>query len=280
MQIREFRETMKDLGYIEGRDYTIDARFAETRYERLAPLAADVVASNPAVIVTASSAAVMALKKATSSLPIVFATAIHPVAQGFVASLQRPGGNVTGVALYVEMEVKLVEFVREILPAARRLGVLVNRRDPVHKLYLDSIESAATHVKLEPVVVRIAQLEDFEGAIKELADRKVDAVLIPNQTLLAAPRLAALALNARLPLFSSFDHLVKLGGLLSYGTLPTESYRQAAKQVDRIMRGAKPGDLPVEQPTRFRLVVNLKTAKTLGITLPPAIMLRADGVIE
>jgi putative ABC transport system substrate-binding protein len=108
----------------------------------------------------------------------------------------------------------------------------------------------------------------------------VDAVLIPNQTLLAAPRLAALALNARLPLFSSFDHLVKLGGLLSYGTLPTESYRQAAKQVDRIMRGAKPGDLPVEQPTRFRLVVNLKTAKTLGITLPPAIMLRADGVIE
>jgi putative ABC transport system substrate-binding protein len=271
---------MNDLGYVEGRDFTIDTRWAGSRYDRIAALAAEVTASNPAVIVTASSAAVAALKNATSSVPIVFATAAHPVEQGIVSSMRRPGGNITGIALHVEIEAKLVELITESLPAAQRLGVLVFESAPIYKVYLNVIETTAKRFRLEPVIARVARFEDTEHALKDLANRKADALLLPNQTILADRRLAALALKARLPLFSGFDFLTDAGGLLSYGTQLTENYQRASALVDKILRGAKPADLPVEQPNRFRLVVSLKTANTLGITLPPAIMLRADRVIE
>jgi putative ABC transport system substrate-binding protein len=273
---------MRDLGYTEGRDFTVEARWAEGNISRLAPLAAEVVASNPAVIVTAGSAAVATLKKATSTIPIVFGTAAHPVEQGFVASLGRPGGNIAGVALHLEIEAKLVQFVRETLPTARRLGVLVHDQDPVHRLQLESIEPAARRLKLEPIVVGIARIEDLDRAFKDLADRKADAVLAPNQSLFGtnSKRVADLALTARLPLFSPFLWTPFEGGLLSYGTSLDENYRRVAASVDRILRGAKPDDLPVEQPATFRLVVNLKTAKAVGVTLLAAILVRADRVIE
>lgn len=277
-----FQSELKKLGYIEGRDITIEAHWAEGNIERLASLAAEIVVRNPAVIVTQSSAAVAALKKATSSIPIVFATAASPVEQGFIASLRRPGGNITGVALHLDLEAKMVEIIREAMPAARRLGVLFHEPDPFHKIMLESIEPAARRFKFELLVVRVTQVEDFERAFKELVGRKADALSAPSLNFLAnnRKRIIEFARRARLPLFSTLHQLVEDGGLLAYGTRQEENFRRAAGLVDKILRGAKPGELAVEQPERFELVVNMKTAKAIGVILSPATMLRADRVIE
>ena len=272
---------MKELGYVEGRDISIEVRWADGRTERLASLAAEVVASNPAVIVTGSSEGVAACKQATSSIPIVFATAASVVEQGFVASLRQPGGNITGVVLH-GLHAKIVEVIRDALPAARRLAVLVHDKDRNHKIVLDSFEPAARRFKFEPVVARVTRAEDFERAFKELTDRKADALYVPNLALLTSnrDRLIELTLIARLPHFSANPDIAVAGGLLSYGTSLVENYRRAAALVDKILRGAKPGELPIEQPERFQLIVNMKTAKAIGVTLSPATMLRADKVIE
>ncbi len=277
-----FRSGLKELGYVEGRDIAIDARWAGGKIERLTPLAVEVVAGNPAAIATATSAAVMALMKATSSIPIVFAAAGNPVEQGFVSSLGRPGGNVTGMALHFDLNAKIVEITREALPAARRLGVLVHDPDPVYKILLETAETSARRFKFEPVVVRIARAEDLERAFKELTDRKVDALLPPISSLFIgnSDRIAQLALRARLPLFSTHHQMTSGGGLLSYGTQLEENYRRAAALVDKILRGAKPGDLAVELPERFQLIVNMKTAKAIGVKLSPTTLLRATKVIE
>ena len=279
--LQVFRAALRELRYVEGRDISIEVRWADGRTERIASLAAEVVASNPAVIVTASSEGVAACKRATSSIPIVFATAAFVVEQGFVASLRRPGGNITGVVLH-GLDAKIVEVIREALPAARRLAILVNEKDRFHKIALDSFEPAARRFKFDPVVVRVARAEDFERAFKELSDRRVDVLHVPNINLLVSNRgwLAELALKARLPLFGTNPDIAMAGGLLSYGTSLEENYRRAAALVDKILRGAKPGELPVEQPERFQLIVNMKTAKAIGVTLSPVTMLRADKVIE
>ena len=239
------------------------------------------MASNPAVIVTATSESVAACKRATSLIPIVFAAAASVVEQGFVASLRRPGGNVTGVVL-LDLNGKIVEIIREALPAARRLAVLVNEKDRFHKFVLDSFEPAARRLIFEPVIVRVTRAEDFEGAFKEMTDRKADALYVPSLALFTfnRDRIIELALKARLPQFNVNPDIAVAGGLLGYGTSVEENYRRAATLVDRILRGAKPGDLPIEQPERFQLVVNRKTAKAIGVTLSPATMLRADKVIE
>jgi putative ABC transport system substrate-binding protein len=277
-----FRIEMKRLGYIEGRDIKIETNWAEGKIERLAVLAADVVASNPAVIVTSSSAAVAALKKATAAIPIVFATVLNPVEQGFVASLGRPGGSITGVILHTGLEAKMTEVIREALPAARRLGVLVHEPDPIHKSHLESIESAAKRLKFELIVVRVARPEDIERAFKELAAGKADALSVPTSSFLATNRMQVIerALRARLPLFSTWQQTIEDGGLLGYGTRQEENFRRTAALVDKILRGAKPGDLPVEQPERFELVVNMKTAKAIGAKLSQTTMMRATKVIE
>lgn len=277
-----FRSELKKLGYIEGRDISIEVYWAEGKIERLASLATKVVAGNPAVIVTQSSASVAALKKATSAIPIVFATAANPVEQGFVASLGRPGGNITGVIVHLGLEAKMVEVIREALPAAQRLGVLVHEPDPIHKIMFESVEPAARRLKFDLIVVRVTRVEDIGRAFKELASRKADALSVPALTFLASnrTRITELARSARLPLFSSLQQVVEAGGLLSYGTRQEENFRRGAAMVDKILRGAKPGDLPVEQPERFEMVVNMKTAKAIGVRLSPAIMLRATRVIE
>jgi len=277
-----FRTGLKELGYVEGRDIAIEARWAGGKIERLTPLAVELVARNPAAIATATSAAVTALMKATPSIPIVFAAAGNPVEQGFVSSLGRPGGNVTGMALHFDLNAKIVEIIREALPAARRLGVLVHDTDPVYKILLETAETSARRFKFEPVVVRVARAEDFEHAFKELSDRKTDALLPPISSLFIGNSdwIAQLALRARLPLFSTHHQMTAGGGLLSYGTRLEENYRRAAALVDKILRGAKPGDLPVELPERFQLIVNMKTAKAIGVRLSPTTMLRADKIIE
>ena len=277
-----FRDELKKLGYIEGRDISIETYWAEGKMERLASLAAEIVARNPAVIVTSSSAGVAACKNATSSIPIVFATAAIPVEQGFVSSLRRPGGNITGVTLHLEVDAKMVEIIREALPAAQRLGYLVHEPDPIHKIMLDFVEPAARRLKFDLVVARVTKVEDFEDAFKVLAARKVDALSVPTLTFLVNDRKQVIerARSARLPLFGSHYQWAEDGGVLSYGTRQEENFRRSAALVDKILRGAKPGDLAVEQPERFELVVNMKTARAIGVKLSQTTMLRATKVIE
>jgi len=277
-----FREEMKKLGYVEGRDISIETHWADGNMDRLTTLAAETVARNPAVIVTSSSAAVVVLKKATTTIPVVFATAANPVEQGFVTSLRRPGGNITGVILHLGVETKRVEIIREALPTAKGLGFLVYEPDPFHKIMLEFVEPAAKRLKFDLIVARVARVEDFERAFAELAARKVDALSVPTLTFLVNNRKQIIerALSARLPLFGSHYQWAEDGGVLFYGTRQEENYRRAAALVDKIVRGAKPGDLPVEQPERFELVINLKTAKAIGVKIPPTLMLRATTVIE
>jgi putative tryptophan/tyrosine transport system substrate-binding protein len=277
-----FRKGLRDLGYVEGRDVAFELRWAETLSERLPALAAEVVALKPDVIVTATSAGVGAMKKATSTIPIVFATAGSPVEQGFIASLQRPGGNVTGVIVYSALTQKLLEIAREALPAARRLGMLINESDPATRNALAGFEANLQRLKFEPVLVRTSRVEDFDRAFEELRVRRADILILPQLSLFASHRseLIQRSLKARLPLFSGYHDFSAAGGLLSYGTSREENYRRTAALVDKILRGAKPGELPVEQPERFELVVNRKTAKLIGVELSPLTMLRADRLID
>lgn len=281
-RLSAFRAALQSLGYAEGPEFSIDTYWADDRTSRLDSLVAQALSRNPAVVVTASSTAVAAFKKATSTVPIVFATGSTPVEQGFVASLRRPGGNITGIIFHQDLEGKLVEIVREALPVAQRLGVLIHEPDAVHKIHLASIEPVARRLRFELVIARVSGVEEFEGAFKALAARKADALLLPSQVLFSSriDEIASRALKARLPVFSPHSNAAEGGGLVSYGTLAEENYRRAAAMVDKILRGAKPGDIPVEQPERFQLVVNMKTAKAIGVSLSPAFMQRADKVIE
>lgn len=277
-----FRTALKELGYVEGKDIAIDVRWADGRIDRLDALAAEIVALNPSVIVTGSSAGVTACKKATSSIPIVFTTAGSPVERGFVSSLRRPGGNITGITVHAELYGKIVEIAHQALPVARRFALLVHDRDPVHKAMVESFELKTRGFNLEPVVIRISQADELGRAFTELSQRKSDALIVPNLVLLTSIRsqLVERARKARLPLVSLNALIAEAGGLLSYGTRTEENWQRAAAMVDKILRGAKPADLPVEQPERFQLIVNMKTAKAIGVSLSPTTMLRADKIIE
>jgi len=277
-----FRAALKELGHEEGKDISIEVRWAEGKTERLDSLAAEAVALNPAVILTGSSAGVAACRKATSTIPIVFTTAADPVGQGFVASLRRPGGNVTGIVLHAGLTGKIVEIAREALPAARRLAILVHDQDPRHKNHLDVFEPSARRFKFEPLVVRIARADELDRAFNELAQRTADALVVPNLALLTSLRqqLVEHARKGRLPLLSTNPYFAETGGLLGYGTTTEENWRRAAALVDKILRGANPAEIPVEQPERFQLVVNMKTAKAIGVSLSKVTLLRADRVIE
>jgi putative tryptophan/tyrosine transport system substrate-binding protein len=277
-----FRASMQTYGYVEGKGTAYAALWAEGRTARLEQLAVEAAALRPAVILTASSAGVAACRKATSSIPIVFATAVNPVEQGFVASLQRPGGNVTGIVLHSGLWHKIIEVAREALPKVRRLAILTHDQDPIHKGSLEAFEQSAPRFKFEPLVVRISRAEDLDRAFSELAQRKAEALYLPNLALLASldKQLVARALKARLPLISSNPSFAEAGGLFSYGTPREENWRRAAALVDKILRGAKPGDIAVEQPERIELTINLKTAKAIGVKLSATTMLRATKVIE
>jgi putative tryptophan/tyrosine transport system substrate-binding protein len=277
-----FRGELKKLGYVEGRDLLIDIRWGEDRMESLEALAAEAVSLHPELIVTASSAGVTAVRKATSSIPIVFASAGNPVERGFVASLNRPGGNITGVLTYADITPKIVELAREALPEARRLALLIYDTDPAHKYALDTFEPSAKRFNFEPIIVCFSRPEELDRAFEELAERKADAVILPDLTFFASrpSQVTSRALKARLPVLGTSILVAESGGLLSYGTSGIENYRRAAAIVDKILRGAKPADLPVEQPQRFLLVVNRKTANAIGVTLSAATMLRAEKIID
>jgi putative tryptophan/tyrosine transport system substrate-binding protein len=273
---------LKQLGYADGRDLAIDVYWADDRTERLDAITVKALARKPSVVVTASSSAIVAAKKATSRIPIVFATASAPVEQGFVASLRRPGGNITGVIFHRDLEAKVVEVIREALPAAKRVSILIHERDQIYPLLLASIEPAARRLNLETVIVRVSGAEDLGRALDEIAASRSDALLLPLQVIFASRvrQIATRARKERLPMFSAHSTAAEGGGFVSYGTLTEENYRRAAVLVDKILQGADPGELPVEQPERFRLVLNAATAKAIGLALAPALLQRADRVIE
>lgn len=276
---RLFREDMRKLGYIDGQSVRYEFRSDQGQLARLPELAAELVQLRVDVIVTWFTPAAEAAKQATRDIPIVMATAGDPVAGGLVTSLARPGGNVTGMSGMVsDLAGKCVELSRELLPQARRVAALVNAPDPFSKAFLDKIEIAgkAASIAIEPVLIN--NLADLEPALAALEKAPPAALIV--QPSLPTRRVADLALAHRVPAMSPSRPFADAGGLLSYAADETDLYLRAANMVIKVLKGAKPADLPVEQPTKFELVLNLKTAKALGLAIPTPLLQRADEVIE
>jgi putative ABC transport system substrate-binding protein len=276
---REFRQGLRDLGYIEGQNIRFEFRSAEGQINRLPELAAELVRLKVDVIVTWFTPTAVAAKQATREIPIVMAETGDPIGTGLVASLPRPGGNVTGIAaVTAELAGKSVQLIRDMLPSARRVTALANATDPFSKPFLEQIElgGAATGTAINPI--RISNNEEFETAFAAMERDRPDAIIV--QPSLPSKRAAELALQHRVPAVSVPPWFANEGGLMSYSAIYADLFRKAAVYVDKILKGAQPADLPVEQPTRFQLVINMKTAKALGITVPATLLARADEVIE
>ena len=273
---------LRELGWTEGRTITIEYRWAEGREERFAEIAAELVRLKADVIVTSGTQAVMASKNATSVIPIVFATAGDPVGSGLVASLARPGGNVTGLAtLANELAGKRLELLREVVPSLRQLAIMGNVGNPYITLELGEVRAAARMLGLEAITLEIRRAQDLASAFEALKSG-ADALYVCTDALVNTHRIRIniAALGERLPTMHGSRDFVEAGGLMSYGPNFPDMFRRTADYVDKILRGAKPGDLPVEQPTKFDLVVNLTTAKALRLEIPPTLLTRADEVLE
>ena len=276
-----FVARLGELGWIEGKTIAIEYRWSEGRSERYAEIAAEFVSRKVDVIVTVGSA-VPIVRQATAVIPIVFAVGIDPVGSGLVASLAKPGGNVTGLSIQAnELAGKRLEFARELVPQLHRLAIMFNVGNAQPVLEMGETQAAARMLGLEVAPLVIQRAEDIAPAFAGLKTR-ADALYVAVDQLIVANRTSILtsALGAQLPTIFSTRDFVKAGALMSYGPSYTERFRRAADYVDKILRGAKPADLPVEQPTKFELVVNLKTAKALGIDVPSSLLARTDEVIE
>jgi putative ABC transport system substrate-binding protein len=277
---------MRDLGYVEGRNLIIEYRFAEGKLDRFPALAAELVALRVEVIVAPPTPAAEAAKQATGTIPIVFAGAGDPVTSGLVASLARPGGNVTGLSgLSPELVGKCLEQLKHAVPGVRRLAVLWHPGGQGERLQRDMLKEAEVAARALGMRLQIVEARgngDFDRAFHEITTARADAaaVLPSNMFNNERNRLADLAIKNRLPAVFQYREYVDAGGLMAYGASLADLNRRAAVYVDKILRGAKPGDLPVEQPTKFELTINVKTAKTLGLTIPQSVLLRADELIE
>jgi putative ABC transport system substrate-binding protein len=272
---------LRELGWIENRNVAIEYRWSEGRTERYAEIAAEFVRMKVDVIVTVGSA-VPTVRQATSVIPIVFAVAIDPVGSGLVASLAKPGGNVTGLSLQAaNLAGKRIELLREVVPQLSRLAIIFNAGNAQPVLEMGETEAAARTLGVEVARLEIRRVQDFSPAFQAIK-AKADALYVAIDQLMVANlmRILTLALGARLPTIFSTRDFVRGGGFMSYGPSYTERFGRAADYVDKILRGTKPGDIPVEQPTKFELVVNLITAQALGLTVPPTLLARADEVIE
>jgi putative ABC transport system substrate-binding protein len=279
--VAAFAQRLRDLGWIEGRTVAIEYRWAEGRNERFAEIAAELVRLKVDVIVT-SGGAVAAAKQATSTIPIVFAVANDPVGSGMVGSLARPGGNVTGLSQQqIDLAGKRLELLREVVPGLRTLAIMANVGYPAAVLEMGEVQAAARTLGFEAAGVEIRRTEDIAPAVEALKGR-AEALYVVAEPLAGTNRVRinTMALGARLPTMHGNREYVEAGGLMSYGPNFPDLFRRAADLVDKILRGAKPGDIPVEQPTRFDLVVNLISARAIGITVPPTLLARADEVIE
>src|SRR5262245_34301337 len=279
--IAVFEQRLRELGWIEGRTVLIEVRWAEGRFERFAEIAAEFVRLKVDVIVTAGPP-VFAAKQATSVIPIVFATVADPLSTGLVASLAQPGGNITGLSLTSpELAGKRLELLREAVPGLRQLAIIANANYPPSMRELDEVETAARPLGIETIALKIRQAADIAPAFESLKGG-AQALYVIGESLTNANqvRIHSFALAARLPTMDPNREMVETGGLISYAPNFPSLYRRAADLVDKILRGVKPADIPVEQPTKFDFVVNLTTAKALGLDVPPTLLARADEVIE
>jgi len=281
-RLTAFLQRLRDYGWVEGRNIVIEVRWAEGRNERFTEIAAEFVRLNVDVIVTAGTASIIAVKRATSIIPIVFAVAGDPVGTGLVASLARPGGNVTGLSIQAtDLTGKRLELLREAVPSIRRLAILGNIGSPVAVLEMRDLPPIARTLALEVTTSEIRRPEDIAPAFEAFKERAdglyvcADPLMVTNRI-----RISSFALAARLPTIYGQRENVEAGGLMSYGANFADLHGRAAGYVDKILRGTKPADLPVEQPTKFDLVINLTTAKAIGLTVPRMLLGRADEVIE
>jgi ABC-type uncharacterized transport system substrate-binding protein len=279
--VTAFGQRLRELGWIDGRTARIEVRWAEGRPERFAEIAAEFVRLKVDVIVTVGGA-VLAAKQATSVIPIVFGAASDPLGMGLVASLARPGGNVTGLSVQAtDLASKRLELLREVVHGLRRLAILLNVEYPAAVLEMGEAQAGARTLGLEVTTLEIRRVEDIVPAFEALKGR-ADALYVCTDPVLAANRIRinTLANVARLPTITAFREWIEAGSLMSYGPNVPDLFRRAAEYVDKILRGAKPGDLPVEQPTKFDFIINLTTAKALGLEVSPTLLARADEVIE
>jgi putative ABC transport system substrate-binding protein len=280
--VSAFRRGRADGGYVEGQNVTIEYRWAEGRYDRLPDLAADLVRHRVSVIATpGTTAAALAAKDATATIPIAFGVAGDPVQLGLVASLNRPGGNATGVNFFsIELLAKRMQLLRELVPRARRIALLTNPTDPANESALRDVEAAATGQQV--LVFEAATGRAIDAAFESMAREKVEALFVTGGAFFGARRvqLAVLAARYAVPATYSQREFVEAGGLMSYGTPIADTFRQVGLYAARILKGAKPADLPVMQATRFELVINLNTARALRLDVPPTLIAIADEVIE
>ena len=277
--MKSFREGLREFGYVEGRNIRFEFRSAGGQSGNLSPLAAELVGLKVDLIVAYQTPAATAAKQATKDIPIVMGTVGDPVGTGLVASLARPGGNITGVAgATAELGAKNLDLIRDVLPSVRRVAVLANAPDPFSKPFLGHIQAAAKALNIETKPVMVRRAGELGAEFAEIEKWQAQAVVV--QPSLPHKQVAELALKHRLPAFAPNAAFPSAGGLMSYSGDNDAQFRKSAKFVDAILKGRKPADLPVEMPTKFWLVVNLKTAKAIGITIPEAMLLRADQVIE
>ncbi|MBI3029723.1 MAG: ABC transporter substrate-binding protein [Candidatus Rokubacteria bacterium] len=281
--IEAFRQGLRDLGYVEGRNIVIEFRWAEGKPERMRELAEELVRLKVDVIMAPSSIYTAAVKRATATIPIIFMSHADPLRTGHVASLARPGANITGLSIMMtETNVKGLELFKEAVPGLSRVAVIWDPATPSHGPGLKAVEVAGPRLglRIQPVAVRSAT--EYDGAFAAMVRERAHGVLVLSTPLFiaGAKRLAELALTHKLPSLFGPKHHVEAGGLMSYSPDRPDLYRRGAIYVDKILKGAKPANLPVEQPTKFELVINLKTAKALGLTIPPSVLFRADRVIE
>jgi putative ABC transport system substrate-binding protein len=276
------RQRLRDLGYVEGQNLVIDWRNQLGGSKRLPALAAELVRFKPDVIVADVAAAIRAAMQATATIPIVMATSADAVGGGLVTSLRRPGGNVTGVTIMLaEMTPKRLQLLKEVAPRVSRPAVLWDPAIPWHQGLLKEIEATAPALRLQPILIAVRNRDDFGDAFSEMTEGRADAVFISHtMTTRARDQIIAFAAKNRLPTMFMDRDYVAAGGLMSYGSNYAEQFRQAAEYVAKILKGARPADLPIEQPTKFELVINLKIARALGLTIPPSLLQRADQVIE
>jgi putative ABC transport system substrate-binding protein len=280
---KTLQQSLNELGYVEGRDIVFESRNPEGRSELFDPFALDLVRLKVDVIVAANPNAVLSAKRATTTIPIVMMHTPDPVQLGLVASLARPGGNITGVTtLSADLSLKQLEILKEAVPRMSRAALLWNPDNPWHPATVQALRDLSGSLGLQLQVLKVRGPDAFGGAFQAMTTERAQAVLVlaDPMTFFHRRRLADLALQHRLPMMGGLPDYADAGSLMSYWADTTDVYRRAASYVDRILKGAKPGDLPIEQPTKFQFVANLKTARSLGITIPQSVLQRADRVIE
>jgi putative ABC transport system substrate-binding protein len=282
-RIQAFREGLSELGYVEGKTIVVEYRYANGKFERLPDLAMELAGLKVDVIVTGGPTATRPAKEATATIPIVMAQDTDPVGNGFVASLARPGGNITGLSNYhPDLSGKQLELLKEVVPRLARVAVLGNSREPGNAQALEETKLAGAALKLKLQFLDVRDLQDIETAFHVAAKERAGALLVLSSPIATSQRtqLAQLAIKNRVPIMYQVSESVEAGGLMTYGVSTADLWRRSATYVDKILKGRKPADLPVEQPMKFELVINLKTAKQIGLTIPPNVLARADRVIK